>query len=137
MTDDVEIDDVVPPTEITPGPWRAVEHYGTANTHHTYWNIESATSYFGTDGHGFCLTGFISPANARVLGASLALYEALKSLVPSDFDDHPQDFAPEWHAARAAIAMAEGHEPDDAEREEYPDHGPTDPHETSGPGRAR
>lgn len=36
------------------------------------------------------------------------LLAALKALVPEDFDQHPQDFAPEWHKARAAIAKARG-----------------------------
>lgn len=31
------------------------------------------------------------------------LLAALKLLVPADFDEHPRDFAPEWHAARAVI----------------------------------
>ncbi len=35
------------------------------------------------------------------------LVAALETLVnPDDFDKHPNDFAPEWHAARAALAKA-------------------------------
>jgi hypothetical protein len=111
-----DVDDVVPPTEITPGPWRAIEHYGTMNAHHTYWNIESLNGFFGEDGHGFCLTGFISPPNARILGASLALYEALKAMLvitvnPADGAEYEDGEVPALDQARAALALAEGREP--------------------------
>ena len=49
-----------------------------------------------------------NPDDARLISAAPALYEALKALMPSDFDDHPQDFSEEWHAARAALALADG-----------------------------
>lgn len=41
------------------------------------------------------------------LDAVPELLAALKGLVPQDFGMHPQDFAPEWHAAIAAIARAD------------------------------
>lgn len=47
------------------------------------------------------LAGYIAEAQSGLLAA-------LKALVPADFDEHPGDFMPEWHAARAAIAEAEG-----------------------------
>lgn len=47
-------------------------------------------------------------ANARLFAAARAMMEALEALVTADFDSHPQDFAPEWHAARAALALAKG-----------------------------
>ena len=31
---------------------------------------------------------------------------ALQGVAPTDFHDHPRDFAPEWHAVIAAIAKA-------------------------------
>jgi predicted secreted hydrolase len=37
------------------------------------------------------------------------LLAAAKRVMPKDFDQYPpDDFAPEWHALRAAIAEAEG-----------------------------
>lgn len=30
--------------------------------------------------------------------------EALRRLMPADFDEHPNDFADDWHFARAALA---------------------------------
>jgi hypothetical protein len=47
-------------------------------------------------------------ANARLIAAAPDLLAALRKLVPADFDNHPQDFMPEWHKARAAIIKATG-----------------------------
>lgn len=47
-------------------------------------------------------------ANARLIAAAPDLLAALLALVSPDFDEHPQDFHPDWHAARAAIAKATG-----------------------------
>jgi hypothetical protein len=46
-------------------------------------------------------------ANARLIAAAPDLLAALKALVPADFDEHPGDFAQDWHDARIAIAKAE------------------------------
>lgn len=45
-------------------------------------------------------------SNARIMAAAPAMLKALIALVPADFDEHPDDFMPEWHAARAAITAA-------------------------------
>jgi hypothetical protein len=76
------------------------------------------------------------PARARLLLASPRLLAMLKGVASID----PPPLQP-WgdykfqveivDVARALIAEIEGDEPD---REEYPDHGPTDPSATSGPG---
>ncbi len=46
--------------------------------------------------------------DARLIAAAPDLLAALRKLVPTNFDDHPQDFMPEWHEARAALAKANG-----------------------------
>jgi hypothetical protein len=81
----------------TPGPWTS--HPGSDDIH----AVENGA-----------LIAVVSrlraehAANAALIAASPDLLLALKLLVPVDFDDHPQDFAPEWRAARAAIERATG-----------------------------
>lgn len=70
------------------------------------------------------------PARARLLLASPRLLEALKEVISIGWRGSPVILDP-IDKARALIAEIEGDEPD---REEYPDHGPTDPSATSGPG---
>lgn len=78
-------------------------------------------------------------ANARLIAAAPDLLAALKDMasgwryirrVHGNLSGVGWDRA--QSAAEAAIAAAEG----DAPCEEYPDNGPTDPWQTSGPGRA-
>ena len=38
--------------------------------------------------------------------ATRDLLEALETVFPDDYNAHPQDYAEEWHKARAAIAKA-------------------------------
>lgn len=45
-------------------------------------------------------------ANAKLCSAAPDMAEALKALIPPDFDDHPQDFKSEWHDAKAALKKA-------------------------------
>lgn len=49
------------------------------------------------------------PANETAAGYGERATEAerlLAALVPSDFDEHPEDFTQEWHAARAFLDRA-------------------------------
>ena len=45
--------------------------------------------------------------DGRLIAAAPKLLAALTALL-GDFDEHPEDFADDWHAARAAIAEATG-----------------------------
>jgi hypothetical protein len=74
------------------------------------------------------------PARARLLLKAPRLMTELRSVISAYGDKtwgtaYTMDRA--LSSARALIAEIEGGAPD---REEYPDHGPTDPHATSGPG---
>lgn len=110
--DALDIDAIVPPNEPTPGPWQAWENPHVANPHHTYWSILGGGGHFGEDGHGFCLTGFISQANAKILGASFDLYEAVKWLqtyAEVQVRNHPKAADTHgWQQVLSAIAKAEG-----------------------------
>ena len=89
------------PSKATPGPWVHYDdsHDGKTNRHEIV-----------AMGKTVCRIYLSVPeedaANARLIAAAPNLLAALKALVPIDFDEHPQEFAPEWHAARAAIAKA-------------------------------
>lgn len=63
----------------TPGPWRAMEYDHTREPRHTYWHIEAGRGFHNpdkTEGDGFCLSGFLSEANARLIAAAPELLEA-------------------------------------------------------------
>lgn len=47
-------------------------------------------------------------ANGDLFAAAPSLLAALEGLVPADFDEHPDDYADDWHVARAAIRLARG-----------------------------
>ena len=64
----------------TPGPWRAVEYPHTAEPDHTYWNIEGGPGYRGNEAGGFCLTGFISAADARLAAGAPELLNIAERL---------------------------------------------------------
>lgn len=55
-----------------------------------------------------CYADRNAEANGPLFAAAPDLLRALQALVPTDFDQHPDDFAEEWHEARAAIARATG-----------------------------
>lgn len=44
----------------------------------------------------------------KIITAAPDMLAALQRLVPADFDEHPEDFMPDWHEARAAIRKATG-----------------------------
>lgn len=90
----------------TPGPWETYHECGDE-------------SVLGPDGFmvADCAIFSLRPgaptvercrANARLIAAAPDMLAALRALVPADFDQHPDDFTEEWHAARAAIAKATG-----------------------------
>lgn len=81
-------------TQHTPGPWEAEAARIVAGSHIVIADCAGR--------------GQKVEANARLIAAAPKLLMALQALVPADFDEHPQDFMPDWHAARAAIAEATG-----------------------------
>ena len=104
-----DIDEIVPSDIPTSGPWRAWESPPVANTHHTYWYVAGGAEYFGDDGHGFCLSGFISPVNAHLLAASWEMREALKAFLY--WNDHmvgKDALVEAITLSRAALAKAAG-----------------------------
>ncbi len=87
----------------TPGPWRLAAsgidgHKVVAPDGRNICGMSNRISLSMAERH----------ANARLVAAAPDLLAALRDLVPADFDRHPDDFMPVWHAARAAIAKAEG-----------------------------
>jgi hypothetical protein len=79
------------------------------------------------------------PARARLLLAAPALHVALKELLDYTINrlyggDYEMGTNVELDAPIAALGMVEDIMEGGTDREEYPDHGPTDPSATSGPG---
>jgi hypothetical protein len=91
------------PVVHTAGPWEV-----TATVHADRRNIFGPDCLVGTLVSGSRTKLGLFTANARLIAAAPELLEALQKLVPADFDEHPDDFMPDWHAARAAIAKATG-----------------------------
>jgi hypothetical protein len=105
-----DIDTIPPAANPTKGPWRAIEN-SAANPLHTYWEIQGGNGRFNDDGYGFCLTGFISPPDAAILGAAWELYQCCKWLKPYaevQVRNHPdaQD-TPNWQLLLDVIAKTE------------------------------
>lgn len=93
----------------TPGPWRAViwRHSGQPDT--VCVKDAQGREIIGWPGFdGVPCTKAEIRANAKLAAAAPDLLAALKGLIPRDFDQHPGDFAEDWHRARAAVARAEG-----------------------------
>lgn len=91
----------------TPGPWSYHRSLHNRSINGAYINASDgsriATVSRNADRHID-----EKEANARLIAAAPDLLAALIALMPADFDEHPQDFAPEWHTARAAIGRATG-----------------------------
>jgi hypothetical protein len=96
----------------TPGPWHAdaIAENGDIriNCEPLPIVIASVHNAASVDDVMFGRFSRVQWDNARLIAAAPDLLAALKSLVPADFAEHPGDFTPDWHAARAAIAKATG-----------------------------
>lgn len=97
----------------TPGPWsaRLTKEHEIGVYDDPYWMVLSDDEYVNEGDSLICSVNTLSGHDAHQIAASPALYDALAKLVPDDFDEHPDDFMPEWHEARAALALARGEQP--------------------------
>lgn len=97
-------------TEHTQGPWKVRTAWNDDEEFEVYPTYGGKKAEFGRWAEIAVVKGNTAKqarANARIMASSLDLLQALKALMPSDFDEHPKDFAPEWHRARAVIAKVE------------------------------
>lgn len=99
-------------SEHTPGPWhvsgvrRKWPHAfgsGVMDSHLVETDAEMiAIVPYDQDQHSLCWH------DAKLIAAAPDLLAALQRLVLPHFDEHPEDFMPDWHEARAAIRKATG-----------------------------
>ena len=71
------------PVAHTPGPWRYFDPSGERKPdpdHGTYFRIAGARG-FSLDGRGFCVTGYVPEADARLMAAAPDLLAALREMV--------------------------------------------------------
>ena len=91
----------------TPGPW----HLSECATQTTRAGIVSVDGLHITDVNGYGMTDSQNQANATLLAAAPAMYEALQTLVEYLSTQVPADTLDDWKhvfAARQALAQAEG-----------------------------
>jgi hypothetical protein len=75
---------------------------GKSSVNENYRYIVSGGQYMADDGTGFCMAGYITPSNARLMAAAPELLEACKAVLEED-DGQRSAFL-----VRDAIAKAEG-----------------------------
>lgn len=86
------------------GPFRAI--HGSRNSPG---RIETADGALVARTYGWCAEPEQAEAETLAMAAGPRMMAALERLFrDTDFDAHPEDFAEDWHEARAALAEARG-----------------------------